>query len=244
MAKAVLSLVATPIGNLADLTFRALKTLEEADFILCEDTRVSRKLLTHYGIKTPTLSYHQHSGDLKVEQILSWLKAGKHLALISDAGTPGISDPGANLVKMVREKLGASVEIVSLPGPCALTAALSLAGPGFDRFFFGAFLPHKKGRQTRLKEILNSSYPTVLYESKHRVLKLLAELDKLSASAPPEVALARELSKKHESFYSGSPIKLLKTLKSEVGALKGEFVVLLKPAGVKKRKFSRQKSKI
>ncbi len=226
----ILRIVATPIGNLEDLTLRALRTLKEADFILCEDTRVTRKLLDHYQITTPTISYHQHSGDLKVDKIISLLKAGNNLALVTDAGTPGISDPGGKLISLVRQELGAAVLIESVPGVSALAAAVSLAGAGFDRFLFLGFLPHKKGRQTMLKEIMASTHPIVLYESKHRIVKLLEELDKMSQEfkKAPQVMVARELTKMHESFYQGSAASILKEINSNPNNLKGEFVVLIK----------------
>ncbi|MFA5886960.1 MAG: 16S rRNA (cytidine(1402)-2'-O)-methyltransferase [Patescibacteria group bacterium] len=225
-----LRIVATPIGNLEDITLRALRVLKESDFILCEDTRVTKKLLDHYQIKTTTISYHQHSGDLKVDKIIALLKAGKNLALTTDAGTPGISDPGGKLVSIVRAALGSQVLIESIPGVAALTAAVSITGAGFDRFLFLGFLPHKKGRQTLLKEIFKSLYPAIVYESKHRIVKLLEELAKMSEEmkSPLLVGVARELTKLHESFYEGSPSEVLAELKKDPHNLKGEFVVLLK----------------
>lgn len=225
-----LYIVATPIGNLEDLTFRATRILKEVDFVLCEDTRVTKKLLDHYQITTPTISYHQHSGELKVDKILELLKAGKDLALVTDAGTPGISDPGGKLVSLVRAELGEQIKIESIPGVSALAAAVSIAGAGFDRFLFLGFLPHKKGRQTMLKTIGVSEYPVILYESKHRIVKLLEELIKLSGEEKItlSVMVARELTKLHESFYADSPEKILASLQSDPRNLKGEFVVLIK----------------
>ncbi|MDP2944263.1 MAG: 16S rRNA (cytidine(1402)-2'-O)-methyltransferase [bacterium] len=225
----ILRIVATPIGNLEDLTHRAERTLKESDFILCEDTRVTKRLLDHYQIVTPTLSYHQHSGDLKTDKIIALLKEGKNLALVSDAGTPGLSDPGSKLVTAVRKELGKAIKIESVPGVSALTAAISIAGVGFDRFLFLGFLPHKKGRQTMLKTIFKSEYPAIAYESKHRIVKLLEELIKMSGELkiPTEVKAARELTKLFESFYSGSPEKVLAQLQSDPHSLKGEFVVLI-----------------
>ncbi|MFA5023825.1 MAG: 16S rRNA (cytidine(1402)-2'-O)-methyltransferase [Patescibacteria group bacterium] len=226
MAK--LRLVATPIGNLEDITIRALRILKESDFILCEDTRVTKKLLDHYQISTPTISYHQHSGDLKIDKIISLLKEGKNLALVTDAGTPGVSDPGGKLVSLVRQELGPAILIESVPGVSALTAAVSLAGVGFDRFLFLGFLPHKKGRQTGLKEIMASAQPVILYESKHRIIKLLQELETFRGETNLEIMIARELTKLHESFYSGSPTSVLKEIMKEAHNLKGEFVVLIR----------------
>ncbi|NCN99973.1 16S rRNA (cytidine(1402)-2'-O)-methyltransferase [Candidatus Falkowbacteria bacterium] len=227
----VLYIVATPIGNLEDITKRALRILEEVDFVLCEDTRVTRKLLNNYEIKTATISYHQHSGAPKVDKILEFLKAGKNLALVTDAGTPGISDPGAFLLTAIRQQLAdEDISIVSVPGASALTSALSLAGIGFDRFLFLGFLPHKKGRQGVLKEIFASEHPVAIYESKHRIVKLLEELTKMSGelSLPLEVSVARELTKMYESFYRGAPEEILEQLQSDANNLKGEFVVLIR----------------
>lgn len=226
---AILRIVATPIGNLEDLTHRAERVLKESDYVLCEDTRVTKRLLDHYGIKTPTISYHQHSGDLKTDKIIALLKEGKNLALVTDAGTPGISDPGSKLVSAVREEFGSTVKIESVPGVSALATAISIAGVGFDRFLFLGFLPHKKGRQTMLKEIFKSEYPAVAYESKHRIIKLLEEIIKMSGELriPVEVKVARELTKLFESFYVGLPEKVLAQLQSDPNSLKGEFVVLI-----------------
>ncbi|MFZ4632472.1 MAG: 16S rRNA (cytidine(1402)-2'-O)-methyltransferase [Patescibacteria group bacterium] len=224
----ILRIVATPIGNLEDITLRALRTLKESDFILCEDTRVTRKLLDHYEIKTPTISYHQHSGDLKVDKIISLLREGKNLALVTDAGTPGISDPGGKLVSIIREEFGSEVLIESVPGVSALGAAISISGSGFDRFLFLGFLPHKKGRQTMLKEIMASEYPVVLYESKHRIVKLLEELEIARTKIELKVMVARELTKMFESFYSGTAVSVLEEINSDKNNLKGEFVVLIK----------------
>ena len=227
---ATLYIVATPIGNLEDISLRALRILKESKAILCEDTRVTRKLLANYGLNTPTISYHQHSGRLKVDKVMSLLSDGNDLALVTDAGTPGISDPGGRLIELVRQELGLGVIIQSVPGPSALTAAVSLAGDGFDRFLFLGFLPHKKGRQTILKEIAASHYPVVLYESKHRIVKLLDELISLVAggSRSFEIIVAREISKLHESLYYGNPQKVREELQVDPVSLKGEFVVLIK----------------
>ena len=226
----ILRVVGTPIGNLEDISLRALRTLKESDFILCEDTRVTKKLLNHYSIKTPTISYHQHSNDLKIDKIIGLLKDDQNLALVTDAGTPGISDPGARLVFLIRQELGLDFKIESVPGPSAITTAISIAGDGFDRFLFLGFLPHKKGRQTIIKEILASSYPVVIYESKHRIIKLLEEISKLEANVKnkKEIIVARELTKLHESLYFGETANILLELKDNPNNLKGEFVVLIK----------------
>ncbi|MFH1318737.1 MAG: 16S rRNA (cytidine(1402)-2'-O)-methyltransferase [Candidatus Omnitrophota bacterium] len=184
-----LYIVGTPIGNMEDISLRALRILSEVDFILCEDTRVTSKLLTRYRIKTPTISYHQHSKTDKTDYILGLLESGKSLALVSDAGTPGISDPGGKLVQAVTEKFGNDIKIESVPGPSAVTAALSISGIPTDKFVFLGFLPHKKGRQTFLKKIIDSEFPVVVYESKHRILKFLGELEKTQDEWNKEVEL-------------------------------------------------------
>lgn len=226
----ILRIVATPIGNLEDISLRALRILRESDYILCEDTRVTYKLLKYYEIKTPTISYHQHSGKLKVDKIIELLKDSKNLALVTDAGTPGISDPGGKLVSLIRAEFGDSVLVESVPGVSALAAAISIAGSGFDRFLFLGFLPHKKGRQTMLRQIFSSQYPAVIYESKHRILKLLEEIIKIENESGEKlrVKVARELTKMHESFYLGNSSDVLAELNKDANNLKGEFVVLIK----------------
>lgn len=225
-----LRVVGTPIGNLEDISLRALRVLKESAYILCEDTRVTKKLLDRYEIKTKVMSFHQHSGDMKIQKITSLLEDGLDLALVTDAGTPGISDPGSRLVEFLRENYSKEVLIESVPGPTALSTAISMAGTGFDKFLFLGFLPNKKGRQTKLKEIFASEYPVTLYESKHRILKLLEELkqESLKTAINIKVYLARELTKLHESFYIGSPDELIEALNSDPSNLKGEFVVLIK----------------
>lgn len=226
----ILYVVATPIGNLEDISLRALKILKEVDYILCEDTRTTRKLLDRYEIKTSTISYHQHSGGGKIDQIVRWLTEGKNLALVSDAGTPGISDPGATLTAAVRAEFGAEAKIEGIPGASAIITALSISGWPVDRFSFLGFLPHKKGRQTMIKEILSIDYPVAVYESKHRILKLMEELDSFSTEAKIklELMLGRELTKMFESCYFGTPADLAKQLKTNTDMGKGEFVVLIR----------------
>lgn len=190
-----LYIVATPIGNLEDISMRAIRILGEVDFVLCEDTRVSINLLKHYKIATPTISYHQHSDKNKIGRILELLDQGKNLALVTDAGTPGISDPGGLLVAAVLERFGDDVKIESVPGPSAVTAALSISGVSADKFIFLGFPPHKKGRQTFIKKIVESEYPVVVYESKHRIVKFLQELKELASKnvddiVEPEEAVA------------------------------------------------------
>lgn len=230
MALGTLFVAATPIGNLEDITMRALRIMREADYVLCEDTRTTRALLNKYELKTPTISYHQHSGLGKITQLLRYLGEGKNLVLVSDAGTPGISDPGSALVAAALAEYGQELSIVPLPGPSAVISALSVSGWPVDRFTFFGFLPHKKGRQTMLKEILNSTYPAAFYESKHRLAKCLQEIIELNAEIGKsvEIILARELTKMFESIYRGRPEELLTLLENDVDMQKGEFVVLLR----------------
>ena len=218
-----LSIVATPIGNLGDMTFRGLWTLKEADAIYAEDTRVTAKLLTHYGLRTPVFRLDAATEMKKAEEILRRLRAGEKLALVSDAGTPGISDPGARLVSRVREKLP-EANIEAIPGPSALTAALSIAGISADTFVFLGFLPHKKGRQTAVRDIAGSKIPIVLYESPHRIIKLLNELAKVAPKA--HIIIGRELTKMHEEVLTGMPAELAKRLEKDK-KVRGEFVVIV-----------------
>jgi len=207
---------------------RALRILGEVDFILCEDTRVTAKLLMHYNIKTPTISYHQHSDENKVKQIISLLAGGKNLALVSDAGTPGISDPGGKLIQAILEKLDGAVNIESVPGPSAITAALSISGIPTDKFVFMGFPPHKKGRQTFIRKIVESEWPVVVYESKHRIIKFLEELDKLADKDNlTSVVVVRELSKMHETVYRGALENIKEKITNDPNAQKGEFVVII-----------------
>ncbi len=229
-----LYVVATPIGNLEDITLRALRVLRECSLVLCEDTRVGRQLLSHYEIATPTRSFHQHSGVAKIKEITAELASGRDIALITDAGTPGISDPGGLLVAAVRENLP-EAKIVPIPGPSALSAAISVAGWALDKFVFLGFLPHKKGRQTMVKQALGSEYPVVIYESKYRIVKLLEEIVAWQAERRFEIFLGREISKMFETFYSGSPEVVLSEISADPNALKGEFVLILREKKVRHR---------
>src|SRR3989344_1361834 len=221
-----LFVVGTPIGNLEDVTLRALRILKEVDAILCEDTRVTAKLLARYEIRKPLVSYHEHSKRPKTAEILEMLREGKNLALVTDAGTPGISDPGARLVAAVRSEL-LDVRIEVIPGPSALTAALSVSGIAADEFVFLGFLPHKKGRKTALDGIAREKRPVVLYESPHRIQKLMNEL----AERVPEwsVVVARELTKIHEQIVSGKVSEIQTRLENGTIPARGEFVVILTP---------------
>ena len=182
-----LFIVSTPIGNLEDISQRALRILKEADLILCEDTRVTKKLLDHYQIKTPTLSYHQHSKLQKTEYIINLLKGGRNLALVSDAGTPGISDPGNKLIEEIihyndRSAQIMELKIVPVPGPSAVTCAASISGFPMDKFIFMGFPPVKEKRKKFFEEVLNSKYPLIFYESPYRIIKTLSELQSLVIS--------------------------------------------------------------
>lgn len=217
-----LYIVSTPIGNLEDISKRALRILSEADLILCEDTRETKKLLDRYGIKTPTLSYHQHSELKKVEYISQLLREGKNLALVSDAGTPGISDPGNKLIAILMEARPLSVEIVPIPGASAVTAAASIAGFSMDKFVFLGFPPVKKKRKKFFEEVANSKHPVIFYESPHRIIKSLTELRMIDESLP--IVVGRELTKKFETIYRGTVKEVLGKLKE----IKGEFVIVVK----------------
>ncbi len=218
----VLSIVATPIGNLEDITYRAVRVLTEADYVLCEDTRVTRKLLDRYEIGTPTRRYDAHASEKTHDEIVADLTAGKRVALVSDAGTPGISDPGVLLVQQAR---AAGVRIDAIPGASSLTAALSIAGLSGNQFAFWGFAPQKKGRQTFFKDIAASGIPVVFLESTHRIMKAL---EALSETAPEKtVSIARELTKMHEEFVSGTPEKLIRYFTEHSDHQKGEFVVIV-----------------
>lgn len=223
-----LSVVATPIGNLADITLRALDTLKQADVIACEDTRVSSKLLARYGIEKPLLIFHAQSGRSATSRILTLLAEGKHVALVTDAGTPGISDPGTGLVRAVRDTFGTEVRIEALPGPAAVTAALSIAGVPTDEFVFLGFLPHKKGRQTLFREIAESKRTMVFYESPHRIEKTLVSLEEVLTKQ--HVSVLRELTKVHESVIEGTATEVRAHFLEHPGEVRGEFVVIVAPS--------------
>ena len=218
--------VATPIGNLEDMTFRAIETLKSVDLILCEDTRVTQKLLNKYEIKKPTMSYHAQSKLAKTDKIFELLESGKNLALVSDAGTPTISDPGAMLIAKIKEKFDKEeVQVIPIPGASALITALSASGLPTHEFTFLGFLPHKKGRETLFKEIASSERTVVFYESPHRILKTLESLIKFCPEK--KVCIARELTKIYEEFKTGSAQELLEFLTKNAGKVRGEFTVLV-----------------
>ncbi|MFH1159388.1 MAG: 16S rRNA (cytidine(1402)-2'-O)-methyltransferase [bacterium] len=216
-----LYLVPTPIGNLEDITFRAIRMLKEVDFILSEDTRKTGILLNHYGIRNKLVSHHQFNEHRAISLIVEQLKSGQVAALVSDAGTPGISDPGYLLV---RACLHEGLEVESLPGPTAFLPALVNSGIACDNFLFVGFLPHKKGRQSRLKELSASPFTLVFYESPHRLSKLIAQLMEFFGPDRP-AAVSRELTKIHEENIRGS----LQTLSDHFQnrTIKGEIVVVV-----------------
>ncbi len=216
-----LYIVATPIGNLGDISPRALACLQTADVVLCEDTRQTIKLLNHYEIKVKTLSYHQHSDANRVNEIRALLASGQKVALVSDAGTPGISDAGNRLIADL-VATDPDLEISPLPGASAMISALSISGFPTDKFLFLGFPPHKKGRQTFFREVAANDVTTVFYESNHRIGKCLKELSLVLEPNRP-LMIARELTKQFESIYRGTIAELLiKTIPA-----KGEFVVVV-----------------
>ncbi len=218
-----LYLVATPIGNLEDITLRALRVLRECDVVAAEDTRRSGQLLKHFGISKPLLSYFQFNEARRSEEIIERLRRGEKVALVTDAGSPGISDPGE---RVVRAALAAGLRVEAVPGPCALIAALTASGLPTDEFHFIGFLPHKSGqRRKQLEELKAFSGTLVLYESPYRIEKLLGELQEVFPDR--QVVLARELTKKFEEFLGGTPAELQALAQKR--SLKGEFVVVVAP---------------
>lgn len=215
-----LYIVSTPIGNLKDITFRAIETLNEVDFILCEDTRVSSILLKQYNIIKQLISFNAVSEIKKIPTIIERLLLGQSYALISDSGTPAISDPG---IRLISESIKNGVEVVSIPGATALIAALTISGLPTDSFIFEGFLPQKKGRQKKLHELSDAERTIVLYESSHRIEKLITEL----VQHFPEryIVVCRELTKRFEETWRGYPSSLKEKLKEKT--IKGEFVVLI-----------------
>ena len=224
---AILYIVATPIGNLEDFSKRGLRILSEVDLILCEDTRQTKKLLEHYNIKTSTLSYHQHSQLQKIDYIINLLGRGKNLALVSDAGTPGISDPGSQLINEAVKTLGSQLKVIPIPGPAAGVAAASVSGFPMNKLLFLGFPPAKNKRKKFFEEIAGSRYPVIFYESPYRIIKTLKELSSFfqELSSSPNIVVCRELTKKFETIYRGSINEVLQQLtKSEI---RGEFAIII-----------------
>lgn len=220
-----LYVVATPIGNLTDLSVRALETLASVDAILCEDTRVTSKLLAVAKVEKTLIAFHQHSDDRRTAEIIERLRNGESLALVTDAGTPAISDPGGKLVERVVKEFGADAKVIPIPGPSAVIAALSVSGFPADRFLFLGFPPHKKGRQGYFKEVAAFDGTVAFYESTHRIMKTLDELGTLIGTRP--IVVCRELTKLHETTYRGSAAEVTKMLNET--SIKGEFVVVVAP---------------
>jgi len=219
----MLYIVATPIGNLKDVTLRALETLTSVDIIFAEDTRVAGKLLACNNISKPVYRYDEPSHSRAIKEVLAFLEQGKSIAFISDAGTPGVSDPGTRLVQSVRAALP-TVKIIPIPGASAITTILSVAGLESQMFSFFGFPPHKKGRATFFKKIISSEIPVVFYESPHRIQKAFELLEKEGSSV--QLVVGRELTKLYEDIFFGTPKEALSYFVGE--KLKGEFVIVRK----------------
>ena len=220
-----LYVIATPIGNLEDLTDRARRVLGSVDLVLCEDTRVTSKLLSASGIQVSMQALHQHSTSRRHVEYIELLRSGKNVALVSDAGTPNISDPGGRFIADATSELGDALVVVPIPGASALISALSISGFPADRFTFLGFPPHKKGRKTFFENLEQIDHTIVFYESVHRMEKALVELERVMPNR--RILLARELTKLHETLYRGTPAEVTRALKA--GTIKGEFVVVIAP---------------
>ena len=217
-----LFIVATPIGNLGDMTLRALETLKAVDAILCEDTRVTSRLLAHYEIKRPLVSCHEHTDDSKLKQLIERLEQGESLAFVSDAGTPGLSDPGNKLVSLALES---DIAVVPIPGVSALATLVSVAGIDMREFAFLGFPPHKKGRETFFRKVAAAEMPVMYYESPHRILKNLELL--ASFASGKRVIIGRELTKLFEEMVRGTIEEALTYFSEHPEKVKGEFVVIV-----------------
>lgn len=222
----VLYVVATPIGNLEDVTYRAVRTLGEADLIACEDTRQTRKLLDHYSIAKPTISYHEHNEAERAQELVAKLASGTTIALVSDAGMPGISDPGYRVIRLAIDR---GVRVVPIPGPSALTAALAGSGLPTDAFEFHGFLPAKAGqRRTTLEALGKVQHTVVVYEAPHRIRETLEDIAAILGPVR-QIVIARELTKVHEEFMRGTAAEILEEARSR--KFKGEIVLLIGPGG-------------
>jgi 16S rRNA (cytidine1402-2'-O)-methyltransferase len=229
-----LYIVATPIGNMSDMTFRAVEILKQVDCILCEDTRTTGGLLKHYEIpnknsegKSKLMSFHSHSTLNKVDSIIEMIRSGKELALVSDAGTPCISDPGVTLVAKIKETLGDEVVISPIPGPSALISALSASGIPAHEFTWLGFVPHKKGRETFFEQVAATQHTVLFYESVHRIMKTL---EALQVRMPDRtIVIARELTKLFEQTISGTSTEVLNYFANSPDKVRGEFVVIVGP---------------
>lgn len=220
----LLSVVATPIGNLEDITLRALRALKEATIVACEDTRVTGQLLKHFAIEKPLVAVHQHTSNQGLHKIRGRIVAGDHVAYVSDAGTPGVNDPGGKLVASILEA-GLKVEVI--PGPSALTAGISVCGFPMERFHYIGFIPHKNGKQSLLKAIADTPEPSVFFESTHRILKTLEQLQ-TSYEETRLIFVGRELTKKFETLYRGTIDEVLASLHAH--STRGEFVIITAPS--------------
>ena len=221
MDKSTLYITATPIGNLEDISRRALNTLQDVDLILCEDTRETQKLLNHFNIDTKTTSYHQNTRQKKILDIFKFLQQGNSAALVSDAGTPGISDPGGKLVEFITQKSD-KITITPIPGPSAVTTALSVSGFPANEFVFLGFPPHKKGRTKFFKDLLDYNKKVIFYESKHRIHKTINKLKEL-IDKTRKICICRELTKKFETIHRGTIDDIVG---QEIKA-KGEFSIII-----------------
>lgn len=225
----ILYIVPTPIGNLEDITLRSIRILKEVDLVLCEDTSVTQRLFKQYDIKTKTSVFYAQTGLKNIEKVMKMLEEGSQIALVSDAGTPTISDPGVLLVDKVRNELP-SVKVIALPGPSALITALSGSGISSSTFTFYGFMPHKKGRETLFKTIFESKLTSVFYESVHRIEKTLESLVSHLAVQPPserKVVICRELTKIHEEVVRGNAQEVKKYFEINKDHVRGEFVVIV-----------------
>jgi 16S rRNA (cytidine1402-2'-O)-methyltransferase len=223
-----LYIVATPIGNLSDMTFRAVEILKSVDCILCEDTRTTKKLLDHYEIKNKTMSFHTHSGLAKVSEIKEMIREGKSLALVSDAGTPCISDPGVMLVAELQKEFSNDISISPIPGASALISALSASGLPAHEFSWKGFIPHKKGRETFFKEIAETSTTVIFYESVHRFMKTMESLGDIIPDR--QIVVAREITKLFEEFQKGTTSEVFEYYKNNPDKVRGEFVIMVGPS--------------
>jgi len=222
--------VATPIGNLEDITYRAIKVLSKVSFIAAEDTRWTKKLLNHYQIKARLISYHEHNEEKRAEELVNLLLKGEDIALVSNAGTPGISDPGYRLVQRAAET---DIEVIPIPGASAVIAALSVSGLPTDSFFFSGFLPRKKGkRERRLKELKDLASTLIFYEAPHRIERTLAEMEEILGDR--EMVLARELTKLHEEVIRGRISSIKEKLAGK--KVRGEITLIIR--GAKKEENS------
>jgi 16S rRNA (cytidine1402-2'-O)-methyltransferase len=215
--------IGTPIGNLDDISIRALKTLKEIDILLCEDTRVTKRLLSHYQIKKPVISYHAHSNQKTLQKIINLLKSGKNLGLVSDAGTPGISDPGNELIAKILKENIKDLEIIPIPGASAITTALSVSAFNVSRFAFFGFPPSKRKRKKFFEKLSKIDLPIVIFESKWRLIKTLNELKNYLGER--DIFVCHELTKKFESFFRGNLSKAIGFF--EKSKPRGEFVIVI-----------------